>query len=259
MAIAGYKPIVEIQFADYLWPAAMQLRNEIPTVRWRSNGVWSCPVVVRIAVGGYIKGGPWHSTCVEAFFSHIPGWRVVFPSCAEDAKGLIKAAARSEEPVIFLEHKGLYRKIQAKTLEPDADYVVPFGRGRICREGSDITVITWGSTVYLALEAARQWEQLGRSVEVIDIRSIAPLDEELIYHSVRKTSRVVIAHEDSLLMGFGAEIAARIASNCFDALDAPVLRVAAKDSFVPSAPSLEALVLPSARDVYEAIEQSLRY
>ena len=175
MAIAGYKPIVEIQFADYLWPGAMQLRDEIPTVRWRSNGAWTCPVVVRIAVGGYIKGGPWHSTCVESFFSHIPGWRVVFPSCAEDAKGLIKAAARSEDPVIFLEHKGLYRKVQAKTLEPDADYIVPFGRGRIRREGTDVTVVTWGSTVYLALDAARQLEQRGRSVEVIDLRSIRAL------------------------------------------------------------------------------------
>jgi 2-oxoisovalerate dehydrogenase E1 component len=259
MAIAGYKPIVEIQFADYLWPAAMQLRNEIPTVRWRSNGVWTCPVVVRMAVGGYIKGGPWHSTCVESFFSHIPGWNVVFPSCAEDAKGLIKAAARSEDPVIFLEHKGLYRKVQAKSLEPDADYVVPFGRGRVCREGTDVTVITWGSTVFLALEVARQMEQQGRSVEVIDLRSIVPLDEELIFRSVRKTNRVVIAHEDSLLMGFGAEIAARIAANCLDALDAPVVRVAAKDSFVPSAPSLETLVLPSAQDLYSAIEQTLRY
>ena len=259
MAIAGYKPIVEIQFADYLWPAAMQLRNEIPTVRWRSNGVWTCPVVVRLAVGGYIKGGPWHSTCVESFFSHIPGWKVVFPSCAEDAKGLIKAAARSQDPVIFLEHKGLYRKVQAKTPEPSPDYVVPFGRGRIRREGTDVTVVTWGSTVYQALDAARQFEQLGRSVEVIDLRSIVPLDEELIYRSVRKTSRVVIAHEDSLLMGFGAEIAARIAANCLDALDAPVARVAAKDSFVPSAPFLESLVLPSTQDVYGAIEQTLTY
>ncbi len=259
MAIAGYKPIVEIQFADYLWPAAMQLRDEIPTVRWRSNGVWTCPVVVRIAVGGYIKGGPWHSTCVESFFSHIPGWRVVFPSCAEDAKGLIKAAARSEDPVVFLEHKGLYRKLQAKTPEPDADYVLPFGCGRVLREGSDVTVITWGSSVYLALEAARQVERHGRSVEVIDLRSIVPLDEDLIYRSVRKTNRVVIAHEDSLLMGFGAEIAARIATNCLDALDAPVARVAAKDSFVPSAPALEALVLPSPHDVQNAIEGTLRY
>ncbi|HEY3453789.1 MAG TPA: dehydrogenase E1 component subunit alpha/beta [Bryobacteraceae bacterium] len=259
MAIAGYKPIVEIQFADYLWPAAMQLRDEIPTVRWRSNGVWTCPVVVRIAVGGYIKGGPWHSTCVESFFSHIPGWRVVFPSCAEDAKGLIKAAARSEDPVVFLEHKGLYRKPQAKTLEPDGDYIVPFGRGHVCREGRDVTVITWGATVYQALDAARQLEQQGRSVEVIDLRSIVPFDEDLIYRSVRKTSRVVIAHEDSLLMGFGAEISARIASNCFDALDAPVTRIGAKDSFVPSASSLETLVLPSTQDLYRAISEIVQY
>jgi 2-oxoisovalerate dehydrogenase E1 component len=158
-----------------------------------------------------------------------------------------------------LEHKGLYRKVQAKTLEPGPDYIVPFGRGRIRREGTDVTVITWGSTVYQALDAARQFEQLGRSVEVIDLRSIVPFDEELIYGSVRKTSRVVIAHEDSLLMGFGAEIAARLASNCLDALDAPIARVAAKDSFVPSAPFLESLVLPSTQDVYRAIEQTLSY
>lgn len=259
MAIAGYKPVVEIQFADYLWPAAMQLRDEIATVRWRSQGVWNCPVVVRIAVGGYIKGGPWHSTCVESFFSHIPGWRVVFPSCAEDAKGLIKAAARSEDPVIFLEHKGLYRKPQAKTLEPDSGYVLPFGRGRVCREGHDVTVITWGATVYQALDAARQLEQQGHSVEVIDLRSIAPLDEELICRSVRKTSRVVVAHEDSLLMGFGAEIAARIASNCIDSLDAPIVRVAAADSFVPSAPVLENLVLPSTQDLLAALLETIRY
>lgn len=259
MAIAGYKPIVEIQFADYLWPAALQFRDEIATVRWRSGGVWTCPVVVRIAVGGYIKGGPWHSACVEGFFSHIPGWRVVFPSCAEDAKGLIKAAARSEDPVIFLEHKGLYRKIQAKTPEPDADYVLPFGRGRVWREGTDLTLVTWGSTVYSALEAARQIEAKGYSVEVIDLRSIAPLDEELIYRSVRKTNRVVIAHEDSLSMGFGAEIAARIAADCVDALDAPIIRMAAKDSFVPSAANLELMVLPSANDVRDACERVLKY
>lgn len=259
MAIAGYKPIVEIQFADYLWPAAMQLRDEIPTVRWRSNSAWTCPVVVRIAVGGYIKGGPWHSACVESFFAHIPGWRVVFPSSADDAKGLIKAAARSEDPVIFLEHKGLYRRVQAKTPEPDADYVVPFGCGRIRREGTDVTVVTWGSTVYHALEVARQLEQSGRSIEVLDLRSIVPLDEQLIYSSVRKTNRVVIAHEDSLIMGFGAEVAARIAENCIDALDAPILRVAAKDSFVPSAPSLESVVLPSADSLRAAIEQVLVY
>ena len=189
MAMAGYKPIVEIQFADYLWPAAMQLRDEIPTVRWRSNGAWTCPVVVRIPVGGYIKGGPWHSTCVESFFSHIPGWRIVFPSRAEDAKGFIKAAARSEDPVVFLEHKALYRKIQARTPEPDADYVLLFGRGRICREGADITVVNWGNAVYQALEVADDFARRGVSAEVIDLRCIAPLDEELIFRSVRKTNR----------------------------------------------------------------------
>jgi 2-oxoisovalerate dehydrogenase E1 component len=259
MAIAGYKPIIEIQFADYLWPAALQLRDEIPTVRWRSQGEWECPVVLRIACGGYIKGGPWHSTCVEFFFSHIPGWYVVFPSCAEDAKGLIKSAARAKDPVVFLEHKGLYRKVQARTMEPDANYVVPFGRGRIRREGTDATIVTWGSTVYFALDVARQMAAEGRSLEVIDLRSIVPLDDELIYNSVRKTNHVIIAHEDSRSMGFGAEVAARIAENCLEALDAPVLRVAAKDSFVPSAPNLEAAVLPSATDLRSAVESVLRW
>jgi 2-oxoisovalerate dehydrogenase E1 component len=259
MAIAGYKPIIEMQFGDYLWPAAQQLRDEIPTVRWRSHGEWTCPVVLRVAVGGYIKGGPWHSACVESFFAHIPGWRVVFPSCAQDAKGLLKSAARSEDPVVFLEHKGLYRRVQAKDLEPGPDYLIPFGRGRIRREGKDITIVTWGSTVYMALELARQMAQEGRSLEVIDLRSIAPFDEEIIYRSIRKTSRVVIAHEDSLTMGFGAEIAARIAENSIDALDAPVKRVAARDTFVPSAPNLELAVLPSVDSLRAAVEQVLKY
>lgn len=259
MAIGGYKPIVEIQFADYLWPAFMQLRNEIATVRWRSQGQWTCPVVVRIAVGGYIKGGPWHSACVESAFAHIPGWYVVFPSCAEDAKGLIKTAARSEDPVIFLEHKGLYRRVQAKTPEPDSSYLVPFGRGRVRRQGSDVTVVTWGSTVYLALELARRMEKRGLSIEVLDLRSIVPLDDESIFQSVRKTSRVVVAHEDTLTMGFGAEVAARIGEKFFEHLDAPVMRVAAKDSFIPSAANLELAVLPSVEDLEEAVEKAVRY
>lgn len=259
MALAGYKPIVEIQFGDYLWPAFMQLRDEIATVRWRSQGQWSCPVVVRIAVGGYIKGGPWHSACVEAAFAHIPGWRVVFPSCAEDAKGLIKTAARSEDPVIFLEHKGLYRRVQAKTPEPDSDYLIPFGRGRVRRAGKDLTLVTWGSTVYLALEAARRPEVKGVDVEVIDLRSIAPLDEEIIFDSLRKTSRIIIAHEDTLTMGFGAEVAARVAEQYFDYLDAPVVRVAAKDSFVPAAPNLELSVLPSVEQIESAVERVMAY
>jgi 2-oxoisovalerate dehydrogenase E1 component len=259
MAIGGYKPIVEIQFADYLWPAFMQLRDEIATVRWRSQGQWTCPVVVRIAVGGYIKGGPWHSACVEAAFAHIPGWRVVFPSCAEDAKGLMKSAARSQDPVIFLEHKGLYRRIQAKSPEPDSSYLVPFGRGRIRRTGKDVTIVTWGSTVYMALELARRAEKRGLDIEVVDLRSIVPLDEEIVFESVRKTSRVVVAHEDSLTMGFGAEVAALIGEKCFEYLDAPVVRVAAKDSFVPSAANLELAVLPSVEDLERGVEKVVRY
>jgi 2-oxoisovalerate dehydrogenase E1 component len=259
MAIGGYKPVVEMQFGDYLWPAALQLRDEIPTVRWRSQGEWECPVVVRVAVGGYIKGGPWHSACVESFFAHTPGWYVAFPSNAEDAKGLIKAAARAKDPVVFLEHKALYRKMQAKSPEPDENYVLPFGKGRVVREGSDVTVVAWGATVYHATELARQMAAEGRSLEVIDLRTIVPLDEELIYRSIRKTSRVVICHEDSLTMGFGAEIAARIGEHCIEALDAPVLRVAAKDTFVPSAPNLEVAVLPSVDELRKAVEKVLEY
>ncbi|MCW5979644.1 MAG: dehydrogenase [Bryobacteraceae bacterium] len=259
MAIGGYKPIVEIQFADYLWPGFMQLRNEIATVRWRSQGEWTCPVVVRIPVGGHIKGGPWHSACVEGAFAHIPGWYVVFPSCAEDAKGLIKTAARSEDPVIFFEHKGLYRRVQAKTSEPDSRYLIPFGRGRIRREGSDITIVTWGSSVYLTLDVARRMEKRDVSIEVVDLRSIVPLDEDLIGESLRKTSRVVVAHEDTMTMGFGAEVSARIAERFFDLLDAPVVRVAAKDCFVPSAANLELAVLPSAEDLEKAVEKVVSY
>jgi len=212
-----------------------------------------------MATGAYIKGGPWHSACVEGIFAHIPGWRVVFPSCAADAKALIKMAARSEDPVLFLEHKGLYRKLQAQTPEPDADYVIPFGKGRVVREGTELTIVAWGYTVHLAIDAARQLEAEGRSIEVIDLRSIAPLDEGLIAQSVRKTSRVLVAHEDSLTMGFGAEVAARIAQSCFEFLDAPVYRVAAEDTFVPTAPNLEALALPSAARLREAAERLLRW
>jgi 2-oxoisovalerate dehydrogenase E1 component len=259
MAIAGYKPIVEIQFADYMWPAVMQIRNEVPTVRWRSQGVWTCPVVIRIPVGGRIKGGPWHSACVESFLAHIPGWHVVFPSSAEDAKGLIKTAARSEDPVIFLEHKGLYRRMESRSREPAGEYLIPFGRGRIRRGGHDATIVTWGACVYQALEAAKRKEVEGYSLEVIDIRSIVPLDEELIYGSVKKTNRVIVVHEDNLTQGFGAEVCARIAEHCFDYLDAPVMRVAAKDSFVPSAISLEEAVLPSVGDLSNAVTKLLAH
>ncbi len=259
MAIGGYKPIVEIQFADYIWPAFMQMRDELPTVRWRSNGTWSCPVVVRVACGGYIKGGPWHSACIESFYAHIPGWYVVFPSCAEDAKGLIKTAARCEDPVIFLEHKGLYRRIHARTPEPDAEYLVPFGKARIRRAGRDLSIITWGSTVYLALELAEQMAKEGVEIEVVDLRTIVPMDNETVFASVARTSRALVAHEDAVTMAFGAEVAARIAENCFDSLDAPVIRAGADDCFVPSAPSLEEAVLPKVGDLRAAVEKLLAY
>lgn len=259
MALLGYKPIVEIQFADYMWPAFMQIRNEVPTVRWRSQGAWTCPVVIRIPVGGHIKGGPWHSTCVEALLAHIPGWHIAFPSSADDAKGLIKSAARSDDPVIFLEHKHLYRRVESRSPEPAPDVLIPFGCGRIRREGRDATIVTWGATVYQALEIAKRKEQDGLAIEVLDIRSIVPLDEQLIYDSVKKTNRVLVLHEDSLTQGFGAEISARITENCFEHLDAPVLRVAAKDSFVPSATTLEDAVLPSLDDVAAAVEKLLAY
>ena len=254
MAIGGYKPIVEIQFADYSWPGFMQMRNEIPTLRWRSNGTWSDPMVVRIACGGRIKGGPFHSQCVEAMYAHTPGWYIVFPSNAEDAKGLFKTAARCDDPVLFLEHKRLYRHITAKSREPNADYLIPFGKGKIKREGNAATIVTWGATVYTALEIADEFD-----LEVIDLRTIVPMDDELVFKSVRKTNRALVLHEDAVTLGWGAEVVARIAANCFDYLDAPVLRVGAKDSFVPSAVSLEEEVLPSVDDLRRQVTALLEY
>jgi 2-oxoisovalerate dehydrogenase E1 component len=254
MAIGGYKPIVEIQFADYSWPGFMQMRNEIPTLRWRSNGTWSDPVVVRMACGGRIKGGPFHSQCVEAIYAHTPGWYIVFPSNAEDAKGLIKTAARCDDPVLFLEHKRLYRHISSKAREPNADYVIPFGKGKIKRAGNSGTIVTWGATVYTALEIADEFD-----LEVIDLRTIVPMDDDLVYSSVKKTNRVLVLHEDSVTLGWGAEVVARIAANCFDHLDAPVLRVGAKDSFVASAVSLEEEVLPSVDDLRRQVTKLIEY
>ncbi len=244
MAIAGYKPIVEIQFADYVWPGFMQMRNEIPTLRWRSNNGWSNPMVVRMQSGGRIKGGPFHSCCPEALFAHTPGWYIAFPSNAEDAKGLIKTAARAQDPVLFLEHKGLFRHISAKSREPNADYLVPFGKGKIKRAGNAATIVTWGATVYTALEIAEEYD-----LEVIDLRTIVPMDNEMVFNSVKKTSRALVLHEDSVTLGWGAEVVARIAADCFDYLDAPIVRVGAKDSFVASAASLEDEVLPSVEDL----------
>jgi len=254
MAIVGYKPIVEIQFADYAWPAFMQMRNEIPTLRWRSNGAWKNPMVVRIACGGRIKGGPFHSCSPETFYAHTPGWYICYPSTAEDAKGLIKTAARCDDPVIFLEHKRLYRHITAKSQEPGAEHLIPFGKGRIRREGKAATIVTWGATVYTALEIAEEFD-----LEVIDLRTIVPMDDEIVFKSVKKTSRALVLHEDSITMGWGAEVAARIAANCFEHLDAPVLRVGAEDCFVPSAVSLEDEMLPSVDDLRASVARLLAY
>ena len=254
LAVRGFKPCVEIQFGDYVWPGFMQLRDEVAMLRFRSNNDWSCPMVVRVAVGGYIHGGLYHSQNIDGFFTHVPGLRVVMPSNAADAKGLLKTACRSEDPVIFCEHKGLYRATFAGSPEPDADYCLPFGVAKIVREGSDITLITWGMMVQRSLEAARKLEEQGTNVEVIDLRTLNPLDDEAIFRSVSKTGKVLIVHEDTLTGGFGAEIAALIADEMFMKLDAPVKRVAAKDAPVPYGPTLENAMLPQTADIVKALE-----
>ena len=253
MATGGYKPVVEIQFSDYSYPAYMQIRNEISTLRWRSGGVWSCPMVVRMATGGYIRGGPFHSQCPESLYIHTPGWYVAYPSNAADAKGLMKTACRIDDPVIFFEHKGLYRQVFSKSMEPDSDYLIPFGKAKIVTPGTDMTAITWGSGVVRCQRAAAELAKDGFSVEVIDLRTLVPLDEEAIFASVRKTGKAIVVHEAQKNNGFGGEIAARIADECFDALDAPVRRVAAKDCFPPYAPALEAAVVPSQESVTAAM------
>jgi 2-oxoisovalerate dehydrogenase E1 component len=256
----GFKPVVEIQFGDYIWPAFMQIRDEVAMLRYRSYNMWSCPMVIRVAVGGYIHGGLYHSQSIEGTFTHIPGLRVVFPSNAADAKGLLKSACRSDDPVLFCEHKGLYRQGFASRPEPPADYLLPFGLARVTKPGEDLTVITWGMLVQRSLDAARKAEErFGATVEVIDLRTLNPLDKETILESVRRTGKALIVHEDTLTGGFGAEIAAIIAAEAFDRLDAPVLRVAAKDTPVPYAPGLENAMLPQESDVLAAMEKLLKF
>lgn len=259
MSLAGLKPVVEIQFGDYIWPAFMQFRDEVATFRYRSANRWATPVVTRVAVGGYIHGGLYHSQNIEAFFAHIPGLLIAYPSNAIDAKGLLKTAMRLKDPVLFCEHKALYRQSYAMGPEPDEHYLVPFGKAKVVREGADVTVVTYGATVWDAIFAARRLADEGYSVEVIDLRTIIPLDSETIFNSVRKTNKVIVIHEDSLTGGFGAEIAARIAEECFKHLDAPVRRVAGKDSHIPYSPALEARVLPSRELIYQSIRNLVQY
>jgi len=259
MAIAGFKPVVEIQFGDYSWPGFMQMRNEIPTLRWRSAGRWTCPLVVRIAVGGYIRGGPYHSQCVEAVYAHTPGWYIAFPSNAQDAKGLLKTAIRAEDPVLFLEHKGLYRQVFTKSLEPDADYLIPFGSARQVQPGTDLTVITWGSAVNRTVQAVAKLGSEAPSAEILDLRTIVPWDQERVLESVRRTGKALIVHEDSVFMGFGAEVAAVIAAQAFEHLDAPVRRVGALECFVPFAGNLETAVLPTVEGIAAALRDLASY
>ena len=259
LAVTGWKPCVEIQFGDYIWPAMMQIRDEAACMRYRSKGRWTCPMVIRVAVGGYIHGGLYHSQSIDSYFFNIPGIRVAYPSNAADAKGLLKTALRMDDPVIFMEHKGLYRQGYASAPEPDKDFLIPFGKASIIQEGNYFTIVTWGAMVQKCIDAIKKINLDEDEVDLIDLRTLNPIDWEAVYRSVRKTGKLLIVHEDLKTGGVGAEISARVTDKLFEDLDGPIKRVAAKDCHVPYNDLLESEILPQTNQIIDAINDLMEY